>query len=429
MPRIHPLSRSTRHAVIASCLAIAGCGAPERSGPAPIKAPVVSDVATPTPSLPPQTYVLADPESLPPAHVVAIDEGTLGVVIDGARTLLSPAGVSVARELTNPPLTGVLRIPPWLGGGFLFQTASSLYTSDTFDGPLKPLVGFPASIQVPTFGPKGLFVRGGLGERWAIDLPSGARAAPTPVGLVEIVAVADGRVAAITEAGGALASIDRGAHFLDVAAGFHQPVASIVALDGDPFFLLGNGHAMRLETSGKLTELPKLPAPPKPLQHARDPRWHGSEPPLRALLHHGIPLDDRTALVASGGDIARIDLRTGAILSIAAGRLPPDLPCEAIRAGEAPLVFCGAPAHVSLVASFTNVEAPPKIERTFTSDGMIYAGDDGALAVSGPCTGEEPAPATACVRDLHGEWSEVTLDNTAPPTDAGAPRPVVQVVR
>jgi len=214
-------------------LAIAACGAPEHPAPAPPKETLVSDAPPATPSPPPQTYVLADIESLPPAKVVTIGDGALGVVIDGARTLLSPGGVSVARELTNPPLTGVLRIPAWLGGGYLFQTSSSLYTSEAFDGPLKPLVGFPVNIQPPAFGPKGLFVRGVSGERWAIELPSGARAAPAPAGLVEIVAVADGRVAVITEAGGALASVDRGAHWSDVAVGFHQPAASIVAIEGE----------------------------------------------------------------------------------------------------------------------------------------------------------------------------------------------------
>ena len=127
--------------------ALAGCPTP---APVP-RVPEVREPAKPTPNSGAKgsIYVIADPDALARGGALLLDATSFGAVVDGQRVIgpiPSAFGVPGAdkrrmgREITSPPITAVDRIPPWLGGGFLFHSTSALYTSEVFDGPLRPLV-------------------------------------------------------------------------------------------------------------------------------------------------------------------------------------------------------------------------------------------------------------------------------------------------
>jgi hypothetical protein len=69
------------------------------------------------PLSPPQ-YVLADP---PPraqsAAYVALGKGEgIGGIVDGLRVISNGPVLRAAKDVADPPLVAVERIPPWLGG-------------------------------------------------------------------------------------------------------------------------------------------------------------------------------------------------------------------------------------------------------------------------------------------------------------------------
>ncbi len=184
-------------------------------------------------------YVLGEPERRPAGTAVALDGGAWGVLLDGVRVVTSDAGTRVAAEVADAPLVRVERIPARLGGGFLFRTSTSLFTSATFDGPLRAVVSVSSSIAVTSFGPDALLVRGSSGERWVFDLATGARKAPSPVGLVDVAALDDGRALAITEGGGALLSTDGGKTWQDARPHLRGAPETVVARGGDLWLVDG----------------------------------------------------------------------------------------------------------------------------------------------------------------------------------------------
>ena len=122
----------------------------------------------------------------------------------------------MGKEIPEPALTSVDRIPSWLGGGFLFRAGGALYASEAFDGVLRPIVTIPA-VSRDALGPRGVLVRSSDGQQcWVLDLASGARVPMAPVGLLDIAALADGRAAALTEGSRLFISQDRGYYWVDV---------------------------------------------------------------------------------------------------------------------------------------------------------------------------------------------------------------------
>ncbi len=98
--------------------------------------------------------------------------------------------------------------------------------------------------------------------------------------------------------------------------------------DGEQVWIKeSTGTDLRLETDSQLSTfaLAEARTPVElrprrsslPAQGERVPASGRPSPP-------GVALDDPSALVIEGGDVARIDVHTGTILSIEPGKLPPD---------------------------------------------------------------------------------------------------------
>jgi hypothetical protein len=376
------------------------------------EAGAVSDV----PAQPPQ-YLLVDPPAKGAVpNFVALGKGEgVGAIVDGLRVVAGPGTLRAAKEVTEPALQTVQRIPAWLGGGFVFVGATSLYRADTFDGPLASIATLPAAVSRISFGPKSMLVRCNNGERWHFELPSGKRTSLEPQGLADFAALANGRAIAFSDSGATLVSVDQGAHWTDVSAKVRGTPVRVFAQDGALWLKDSTDHAVRVEAGGHLASFDKAPTEKPPELRPKDPRWHSDETPLHKAFRLGVPMDDTTALVASDGDVVRVNVATGEIVSVMSGKLPPDAMCEGVRTVDDVLMVCAPKSGMPFVASHLLGDKSPAIE-TFMQAGQFFASDDGSLAFAGPCQRAKASRSIVCVRTQGGAWQELDLDNVA---DAG----------
>jgi hypothetical protein len=377
-------------------------------------------------SLPPlRMYVLADQAGYRGSRATTVialggpGEG-VGAILEGLRMVSSANGFRPATETVDPPIVGGLRLPAHLGGGFVFQTSSALYTSPTFDGPLRPIVTVPGQIGSISFGPQGILIRGTDGQRWYVDPRTGDTAPMNPPGLVDIASLPDGRAAAIVEFGGALVSTDAGLHWQDVTHQLPGPPSDVRVVEDELYFLTSSARSdvVRIDVGGGLVAYDKTPVVETPQLRPHDARWNDRyDAPLRHALRLGVPIDERTALVVDGGNIDTVDTMTGELVDVQTGKLPPEAACEGLRTRDDILFACTQVGGPAFVASHVLGEKPT-IEITFGSDGNFFASDDGAIAFSGPCTGGGGTTTKiACARTPTGTWQEYDLTNVS---DAGA---------
>jgi hypothetical protein len=404
-------------ATVVTAAVIGACVREERVAPSAAHPAPALEPPSPVAAPPPQ-YLIAEAQARGAAQIVVpLGKEGSGVVQEGARFVVTGAGARAAKDATEGPIVGVDPVPRWLGAGFVFRTATALYATDAFDGPLRPLVTMREAIAHVGFGPKSALVRMTNGERVAVAIPSGARAPLAPAGVADVAAAGDGRAAALTDAGGALVTVDSGEHWTDVTSQLSARPERVVAIDDAPWIVDAGGHAVRVDAGGRLAPFAKLPAIPPTELRPKDPRWHGDEMPLRRAMRLGAPDGESSALVAGDGDIARVSLRTGEVLAVTEGRLPLGSTCEAVRA-EDDLLFACVRQGGAFVVSHATGDKAPIVEQTFATVGAFYASDDGALAFGGPCARAKASRQVACVRAAAGGWHEYDLDATT--ADGGA---------
>lgn len=382
--------------------------------------------ASAEPSGPPQ-YLVADPSSRGAVVLALGSAGAYGLVVDKTRVVVGRGEPRVAPDAAEGPLRGATRIPARFGGGFLFWSDRSLYRAEAFDAPLRPVVRVPDTVTTVSFASKFLLVRTQNGERWAVALPSGERRSVDPLGVADVEALDDGRSLAFNDQGTAFASTDGGEHWADVTARIRSSPTRVAVVDHELWLFESSGGALRLEPDGHLTSFDKQPPEKPPEIRPRDPKWRGREAALRAVFQGGAAVDDATAIVVEEGDLVRIDVRTGAVVSIVPGRLPPDSLCRAVPTAADVLFACvsrstnGTGAGAFVVSRTLDGESPV-VEQSFGDGGQFYAGDDGGLAFAGPCGGSAAPTSshdeTVCVRQPGGTWHE--RDISALQTDAAA---------
>lgn len=415
--------------LVLEAIAIAACAHEERRAPVQPASP--EPASSPPPRRPAQ-YLVADLGSARPGAVAVPlgAPGVYGLAIAKRRVVFGSGEPRVAADATSEPIVGASRIPGRFGGGFLFWTSDTLYRSDAFDAKLVPLARLPDAIEAVSFAPKALLARTETGERWGLALPKAERAAIEPAGAADVQGLDDGRAVAIDHQGGVLTSLDGGAHWVDATAQVSSPPMTIEVLAGDLWLHEATGGAYRLERDGRLAWFQQPPPERWPELRPADPRWRGADPPLRTAFRSGAALDEETAIVVASGDLVRVDVRTGEIVSIVPGNLPPGADCEAVPAEGDVLFACVADGAggVAFVASHTLSSDPPVIEQTFAAGGQFQASDDGGLVYSGPCRGGVHPPSAgevACVRVPGGAWEE--RDVSALAVDAGGAADVTVV--
>ncbi len=392
-----------------------------------VEAPSATAIATTSPVA---EYLLPDVERRAVSTWVLLEKGRYGVLIDGARAIATEGGVTIVPETADTGIRVVERIPARLGGGFLFRTNGALYASATFDGPLRPVVTI-GGISSVSFGPDSTLVRDYTGQRWSIDLATGARRAPTPVGLADVAALDDGRAIAILEGGGVSVSVDSGKTWTSANAQLQGSPSDVSAREGELWLGDRQGsRPLRLERSGVFVEMSAMP--PTTTTTKPDPRFGSGDSPLRMALRAGARIGPWTAVIGAGGDVMRVDLATGAIVTTFAGVIPLRMSCEAIEIPDDVALVCAEKSKASVVVTNLLHGKKPRVERSFPTDGPFFAGEDGALAFGGPCGTAPDRPAdpsaqatstpfsssgipdvplpTVCVRNGDGQWEPFLLD-------------------
>jgi len=377
----------------------------------------------------PVQYLVGDPGgSRTTAIVIPLHGGAQGMVVDKRRVIVARGEPRVAPDAPAEPITGATKLPGRFGGGFLFWTENTIYRSEAFDSALLPVARTPDPIETISFGPKSALVRTRDGSRWGIGLPKGARVALTPLAVVDVVALDEGRALGFDDQGSVFTSLDGGAHWNDATAQV-KGKPSRVFIQAEELWLEDDAsNAMRLEPDGHLAWFDHVPEA-EVVERAKDPRWHSGESPVRVAVRQGVAIDEQTALVLESGDLFRIDVRTGEIVSVIAGKLPPDSRCQGMPvAGD--VVFACVPrgGGSAFVVSRTLTGSEPIVEQSFASGAPYYASDDGGLAYGASCASvgvQQPGSSssgstipTVCVRQPTGVWEERDVANLT--TDAGA---------
>lgn len=393
--------------------------------------------AVTAPQGPPQ-YLVADPSPRGGSGITLAlgGPGLYGLVVDKIRVTVGRGEPRVAPDTTDEAISGAAKIPQRFGGGYLFWTETAFYRSDAFDGPLKPLARVPDAIQVISFAPKYLLARTRNGERWGIGIPSGERMSIEPLGVADVEGLDDGRAIAFNDQGAAFTSQDSGAHWNDITAQIKSSPTRVAVVDNEIWLFESNNGAHRLEADGHLSWFDRQPPEKPPEIRPKDPRWRSQEAPLRAVFHAGAQLDESTAIVIEDGDVVRVDVHTGEVQSVIAGKLPPESQCEAVPIPGDVLFACSTRGSMgyqngsSFVVAHTLSSEAPTVEQSFKGNAPFFAGGDGGLAYAGPCS-TAPTPSspssplderTVCVRQPSGAWEEYDLSGLM--TDAGAPSDV-----
>lgn len=395
-------------------------GSCARDRPAPVLV-APPRLAPPPPPRPeePAPYILA-PSVLrkQPGLAPEFPDGDGGVVIGGVRISARRTEPTVARDLTQPPLKAGVRVPTFLGGGYLFWSPNGLYASSTFIGDFQPVLSTRGTIESVSFGPTFALIRDTAGERWALDLPSRTAKKPSPVGLVDVAALADGRAVAVLEGGRVAVSIDAGKTWKDETA---RLISAPTKLQSEPdaiWFAQSSGPAWRLEKDGALRAFPSVPAAAAAKVSA-DPHWTLQESPIERALRYGAAVDDWSAVVEANGVVVTVDMRTGEVVNTTRAILPPGLHCEALRATGDVLIVCEGSGAAHFVIAGTR-SREPRLDKSFSAPGNFASAQGGALLFSGPCDSAERRSAVICIRGHDGVWTEHDVRNAIAGADGGA---------
>lgn len=374
---------------------------------APASAPATVQASrAPLPA--PSPYIVADVDDMRAVALALDGPGNVGVAVGNMRVVLEHGQQRFATEGVPDSLRGTVRIPRRFGGGFLFWTETSLYRSQTFDGALTPIARMPSYIETVSFAPKAIFVRMNEGERCAVSL-TGERVALDFPALASIEALDDGRALAFDSFGAAFSSVDAGGHWTDVTSQLRSSPQHIAAVKDELWLFDSQGGALGLEPGGRLSFVGDKKPPERVKVRPIDPRWQGGFSPLRTVFRSGAALDDQTSLLVDQGNLVRVDMRTGEIVSMVAGKIPSEASCEAIPTGSDILFACEKDGSSTLVVSHTTGSGDPVIEKTFAENGTFYASDDGGLAFNGACKPTTSAASPACVRQPDGSWTQYDL--------------------
>lgn len=404
---------------VVESLSLISCSSPPPRAPC-AAAPAASSATIAEPPPAPPSYVLIGRKDAAGkgANFLSHDDG--GVLVGGRRIGRRGLVPQLSADVTGNPLIGAARAPGFAGGGWLFWDANAIYSSPTFLAPLQPVSGLDGRVSHVSFAPSFALVRLHSGDRFAWDLRARKRVRLSPRGLVDVAALEDGRVAAVFEAGRSAVSIDGGKTWKDTSERVAPHVSSLEERDGELWLWSAGGPAFRLAKDGNLEQHVSVPVRPSP---PKDPRWTIPEEPLEAALRRGVPVDERTAAVEVQGAIARVDLRSGALLDVTRRVLPSRTACDMVRMTNQLVLACrGSKASVVAVAS---PYGEPVIEKTFHVEGSFAASED-TLVFHGPCEGPQRPGAGACVRRA-GSWSPVGVveeDAGADAADSSTPSAV-----
>ena len=356
--------------------------------------------------------------------------GTRGIV-SGVRFVTYPSGAVVAapdRFAQAPSAT--LPLPARLGGGIVFAVGDTLHRAATWTAAAEPLLRGPSVIRGVWPGLDRVYLRFASGGLLAVDARTGAPlefgALPASPAVTALAAIDGFRAVAIADLLGVVATTDAGATWRPLAV---PADAKTLQLAADAVLVTGGKEVFEVRPEGQVTRVlsrgDKTPADALPPTAERSDavRIFGS-PPLTAALTDGVALADGTVLVARDGALGRVRIADGAVVDFARDAfLLRSARCRGIALGargEAGFV-CGEPAGRTHVYRYAPARHGLELALSFAAPRLVLAGDNGAIAVRGPCASLAPAPSnvpgspaeevTYCVRDAQGRLREQVLTN------------------
>lgn len=353
--------------------------------------------------------------------VVAYESGARRVLVDRMRIVLYDDGtVERAAELLPIGTVHAVPLPSRLGGGFVFHASSGgatqIWRASSWLGKLTPLVQFGslATDIVPGFDR--LYVRlSGNSKLQAIDPETGElrSVAPLPpAAAYGALAFADGfRGVVDVDMRGVLATFDAGATWRPL--GLSERISSIAIVDGDPTISVAQGKYV-LDARGNLTFRANTSVETDEGVDVKPsaPRGPFGKRPLRAAVEDGFPDSSETAVVARSGALARVSLRTGAVIEQSLAAYPErDATCHGVRLGVSFGFVCGERDGATNIYAFDRPLAMHKV-LSFRGPRFVSASANGALVIRGPC-GEGPEDEGGmrvyCVRSAAGNTREVRV--------------------
>ncbi|WP_437275732.1 hypothetical protein WME90_31390 [Sorangium sp. So ce375] len=432
VPRLAaPPRRSRRAAALLAALALARCGgAPPRPAPEERRAP--SAALPPPPAPVPARWVDASGAT---AIGPRIGGGTIALV-GGQRVLVGADGA--ARPETAPcpePLIELVLVPSATGPRLVGRGDRGVYRFDDPLGAPVILARSEANLQRIGGGPAVVAVWDAISDSPSLlDIETGQpRALPgLPALPLRALAFRDGRHGAgLFEAAGLAVTADGGASWRPVAASPGgdgeevDPAALLRIVDvrvrDDELLAVTQGSASssgQREARILVAEARLAPASEAPEPGAGAPllRWIRAtgRHPLEAAISSGAAWAS-TAITASHGVLARVDLASGALHEIAPfGRGDWLDACGVGRAGRAAWVACALgedgsdgrhdPFGVLQVKPDRPLGGePPVLVRS--GEAELRVSPSGGALLLAPCDADDEG--SACVRQPSGRWSTV----------------------
>lgn len=441
----HVLRLSDMRRLFPLVLLAAACGG--RSGPTPksgeVGFRVVGVGANADPTLRPARLV---PETVDESTTYGTEPGGgTRAITSGLRVVTSPQGAVLAAEDRLPQAPQLTTpLPDRLGGGFLYVLGQTIWRSDRWLGPAKPIFTSMHAIETVVPGLDRVYVRAN-NTYVALD---GRTGQPLDLGpwpqspYVSSFAAADGwRAAAIVDLRGLVATSDAGATWraIDLPIEARQIVVAgdslaVGGLEGGKneawFEIRPDGGLSRMsgpprDAQAKVVPMTAAPRPastPSPFTfpptHAAPPATVSSPPPkevrdegkddpalrtfgkrpLVAAIEDGWPLTDGTAVVARDGAIARIRLSDGAITEMVPNAFPlKPARCHAVSLTRPQAVgafgfVCGETRGTTAIYAYDPFRGRLSEIKRFDKPRVVTSSGNGALAVRGSCAEDADPP-------------------------------------
>ncbi len=386
---------SLRGSLVLGCV-VAGCAsapAPDTQRAHPRGSAEVTSAAEP----PASTYLPRVPPRSQVGRSFPLPDGTTGFFLGTRRAVFDPK--APAPIVADDPVAVHRAMELTKGDGFLFFTSLGLARAKEFAGPLEQLT--TGTFQSVWVGPGFVLTRDHDGERQAIDLTTRQPRKGLPVGLVAV--ASDGALTVgLAEGGRTLRSTDRGATWKDVTADLAWTPTRVELVEGEVVVSSASlGQAARATASS---------FDPRPIPRTVAPRtdesgWPSSSSPLEAVARRGAAWSEGRAIVAEGGSVFVVSLRSGAIVEREPGVLPPDQPCDATSTSKATLFIC--PTNFGpAVYQRRHGTKKTELDRSFSTHGTFHRGAGDSLLFTAPCSGAGKI-GVACVRKSDGAWTEI----------------------
>ncbi|HEX6765666.1 MAG TPA: hypothetical protein VF103_09320, partial [Polyangiaceae bacterium] len=415
-----------RVALLAGLCVAAACGSAR-----PTASRVAPTTVTRSGSAPVRRAVVGPARLFPPAgraDVVAEDmdpDGSRRYVAQGLRIMERPDGSLDAADTWLPVSRNlrVLPLPERLGGGFLFVASTGsgalLYAAPSWTGALKPVVRLDGEVEQVLPGFDRIYLMLGRGSQWiAIDPASGQSldlgSLPRSAGYGAMAFADEWFGVVLAPFRGALATFDAGATWHPLGGG----VTAVTPLDGG-VLLTVSGRRFVLDSTGVMLPFEggdALPAAAKRSKPVLVPEKSATSTaslrplgprPLETAVLHGFPKGDGTALVASGGSLARVRLADGSIVEKTLDAYRGVSACEAVPLGDGAGFVCG---EQGAGTSIHAVEPPLglRLVAEYAEPRRVASSGNGALVVSDGCA-HESEPGVLCIVPRSGAPFELPV--------------------